>query len=466
MPKPRFDIVIYGATGDTGRVAARYLFNQQKSKNFTVAIAARNEEKLKALQLPFENLICDVSDGVKALEEVTKRAKVIVNCCGPYTFFGEPVIQACINTKTHYCDITGEIKWVSEMKEKYEAQASANEVAILNFCGYDCLAVEVPIYALLHELEKVKTPPQSKNQYSTGHRAQKAVINTSKDEIHINTVVGGSAKAKLPRGTLLTALNMMMEKKKKKEKQPKSFKVNTFWSHIIPVFNAEWDSVIQRNVAWSTLALAYPFGSITEGYKSHLPFITLPNFMAAVNIPVVFDSIQRNFNLVEGATLTFRDRLTVGGSIQNAFWSIFALVGAFFSLPFLPLLLLPPIQSTLVSFAKGRKNKPDTNGYTKTRGTLSASWFPNGDETKKKEHCYRKTTFSVRGDPGLQMTATLQCETALHMLNLMEKADDEKSIEDGSTLFRKGFQTPLSSMDKGFLKHLQSVDGVEVRIDQ
>lgn len=223
MPKPRFDIVIYGATGDTGRVAARYLFNQQKSKNFTVAIAARNEKKLKALELPFENLICDVSDGVKALEEVTKRAKVIVNCCGPYTFFGEPVIQACINTKTHYCDITGEIKWVSEMKEKYEAQASANEVAILNFCGYDCLAVEVPIYALLHELEKVKTPPQSKNQYSTGHRAQKAVINTSKDEIHINTVVGGSAKAKLPRGTLLTALNMMMGKKKEKRKTAQIF---------------------------------------------------------------------------------------------------------------------------------------------------------------------------------------------------------------------------------------------------
>lgn len=52
-------------------------------------------------------ILADVKDE-ESLKKMTEQAKVIANCIGPYRFYGEPVIKACLDTRTHYIDISGE----------------------------------------------------------------------------------------------------------------------------------------------------------------------------------------------------------------------------------------------------------------------------------------------------------------------------------------------------------------------
>lgn len=52
-------------------------------------------------------ILADVKDE-ESIKKMTEQAKVLVNCCGPYRFYGEPVVKACIATGTHYVDVTGE----------------------------------------------------------------------------------------------------------------------------------------------------------------------------------------------------------------------------------------------------------------------------------------------------------------------------------------------------------------------
>lgn len=52
-------------------------------------------------------IIADLKDN-DSLKKMTEQAKIIVNCAGPYRFYGEPVIKACIATKTHHVDVSGE----------------------------------------------------------------------------------------------------------------------------------------------------------------------------------------------------------------------------------------------------------------------------------------------------------------------------------------------------------------------
>lgn len=52
-------------------------------------------------------ILADIKDE-ESLTKMTKQAKVIITCCGPYRFYGEPVVKACIATHTHYIDVSGE----------------------------------------------------------------------------------------------------------------------------------------------------------------------------------------------------------------------------------------------------------------------------------------------------------------------------------------------------------------------
>lgn len=52
-------------------------------------------------------IIADVNDE-KSLNEMAARAKVVVNCVGPYRFYGEPVVKACVNNGAHHVDVSGE----------------------------------------------------------------------------------------------------------------------------------------------------------------------------------------------------------------------------------------------------------------------------------------------------------------------------------------------------------------------
>lgn len=134
----RLDLIVFGATGFTGKYTVAEVHRIVKNgEALTWGIAGRSQSKLEKIIKDLEKktgnlllniqmvmdvkvyrilgddlskvkiVIADVSDEV-SLKDMTSQAKVIVNCCGPYRFYGEPVVKACIETKTHHLDVSGE----------------------------------------------------------------------------------------------------------------------------------------------------------------------------------------------------------------------------------------------------------------------------------------------------------------------------------------------------------------------
>ena len=133
-----FDIIIYGATGFTGRQAARYLstYSQQHPEaNLRLALAGRNRDKLEGVRVElgpeFAELPLLVADAIDpdALRTLTERTRVVLTTAGPYAKYGEALVRACVENSTHYVDITGETPWVRHLIDTYHGRALRKGVA-------------------------------------------------------------------------------------------------------------------------------------------------------------------------------------------------------------------------------------------------------------------------------------------------------------------------------------------------
>lgn len=67
----------------------------------------------------------------------------MVNCCGPYRFFGEPVIKACINAGTHHVDVSGEPQYMERMQLEYNDLAAQKGVYVISACGFDSIPADM-----------------------------------------------------------------------------------------------------------------------------------------------------------------------------------------------------------------------------------------------------------------------------------------------------------------------------------
>ena len=134
------DIIVYGATGFTGKLCVEYLASQERSTKW--AIAGRNQEKLKKvadeLCPNIEILIADSQDQ-DALDQLTQRTKVVLSTAGPFHRYGSKLVASCVKNNTHYVDITGENFWVKGLIDKHHDEASRKGVRIIPSCGYDSI---------------------------------------------------------------------------------------------------------------------------------------------------------------------------------------------------------------------------------------------------------------------------------------------------------------------------------------
>jgi len=145
-----FDIIIFGATGYTGRYVIEELANTSKSNNFKWAVAGRDSQKLRdsldlvqkylqdidILQTPI--IKADVYDQ-KSILEMCQQAKVILNCVGPYKLFGEIVVSSCIEAGTHHVDLSGEFHFLETTQAKYFNAAREKGVYVVQACGFDSI---------------------------------------------------------------------------------------------------------------------------------------------------------------------------------------------------------------------------------------------------------------------------------------------------------------------------------------
>jgi short subunit dehydrogenase-like uncharacterized protein len=143
------DVVVFGATGVTGRRVAAYLAERAPATGLRWAAAARDTAKLQRLLTEIgvsapETIAADVGDPA-SLAAMATRTSVVLDLVGPYTLFGRPVIEACIAAGAHYVDLTGELQFVREVIADFEGPATAAGVKVVQVCGFEALPADLMV---------------------------------------------------------------------------------------------------------------------------------------------------------------------------------------------------------------------------------------------------------------------------------------------------------------------------------
>lgn len=145
MTERSFAVTLFGATGFTGGLAARYLADHAPPGT-RWAVAGRNKTKLEAVRRELEGLPCppsavleaDAANG-GALLEVARASRVIASTVGPYVQHGMPVVRAAVAGAADYVDITGEPAFVARTIDELDADARREQVRIVSCCGFDSI---------------------------------------------------------------------------------------------------------------------------------------------------------------------------------------------------------------------------------------------------------------------------------------------------------------------------------------
>src|SRR3954451_18259480 len=129
-------IVLYGPTGYTGRLVTRELVDAGAD----FVLGGRNAEKLSALSRELgqgaPTRVASVDDDT-SLRALLDGADVLINCAGPFTHAGEPVVRAAVEAGVHYIDSTGEQTFIRTVFDRYGAAAESRGVALVPACGFD-----------------------------------------------------------------------------------------------------------------------------------------------------------------------------------------------------------------------------------------------------------------------------------------------------------------------------------------
>jgi short subunit dehydrogenase-like uncharacterized protein len=152
MPKTpcEFDIIVYGATGYTGRLVAEYLKDKAGLK---WAMAGRSQAKLEEVRdligaAKDTPLVVADADDPASLAAMAQRTKVVLTTVGPYQLYGEPLIKACVDAGTDYTDLCGEPVWMRQMIDKYDEAAKASGARVTFSSGFDSIPFDLGVLML------------------------------------------------------------------------------------------------------------------------------------------------------------------------------------------------------------------------------------------------------------------------------------------------------------------------------
>ena len=153
-----FDIVVYGATGYTGRLVAEYLAHHYKGDGPKWAMAGRSAEKLGEVRdligAPADTpLIVADSDDPQSMRDLAGQARVILTTVGPYQLYGEPLLEACCAAGTDYADLCGEPVWMRQMIDRHDPAAKASGARIAFSSGFDSIPFDLGVLMLQQEAQ-------------------------------------------------------------------------------------------------------------------------------------------------------------------------------------------------------------------------------------------------------------------------------------------------------------------------
>lgn len=159
------DLVLYGATGFTGQLVARHLAARTRGTDLRWGLAGRSADKLAAVarQIGLPDLPVVVADATDpgSLAAMAEGASVVCTTVGPYAAYGSPLVAACVEAGTDYCDLTGEVQWMARMIDAHQARAAETGARIVHTCGFDSIPSDVGTWfaqQAMHERHGVWSP--------------------------------------------------------------------------------------------------------------------------------------------------------------------------------------------------------------------------------------------------------------------------------------------------------------------
>ncbi|MDR3490268.1 MAG: saccharopine dehydrogenase NADP-binding domain-containing protein [Bradyrhizobium sp.] len=164
-PSSKFDIVVYGATGFTGRLVAEYLASHYAGRaDLKWAMAGRSLDKLAsvrdAIGAPADTALiaADAGDPV-SLKAMIDQTRSVLTTVGPYQLYGSELVAACAASGTDYFDLCGEPVWMRQMIDAHQATAQSSGARIVFSCGFDSLPFELGVFFLQETAKKVLGAP-------------------------------------------------------------------------------------------------------------------------------------------------------------------------------------------------------------------------------------------------------------------------------------------------------------------
>ncbi|MGB3712495.1 MAG: saccharopine dehydrogenase NADP-binding domain-containing protein [Erythrobacter sp.] len=152
MATSEFDIIVYGATGYTGRLVAEHFVREYGGANDGPkwAMAGRNKAKLEDVRTligaPDDTpLVVADADSREAMEAMAKRAKVVISTVGPYQLYGDELVTACARTGTDYADLCGEPAWMAEKIAQHHDTAKETGARICFSSGFDSIPFDLGV---------------------------------------------------------------------------------------------------------------------------------------------------------------------------------------------------------------------------------------------------------------------------------------------------------------------------------
>lgn len=148
-----YDIVIYGATGYTGRLVAEYLAQHYAGDGLRWAMAGRSAQKLAEVRdligAPADTplIVADSTDPA-SMAAMAQSTRVVLTTVGPYQLYGEPLLAACVAAGTDYADLCGEPVWMRQMIDKYDETAKTSGARIAFSSGFDSIPFDLGVLML------------------------------------------------------------------------------------------------------------------------------------------------------------------------------------------------------------------------------------------------------------------------------------------------------------------------------
>jgi len=149
------DVVLFGATSFVGRLTAEYLTRAARPQA-RIALAGRSLSRLRDLQASlgaraadWPLLVADAADE-RSLSELASATRVVASTVGPYRHYGLALVEACARAGTHYADLTGEVLFMRNTIDRFDATAASSGARIVHSCGFDSIPSDLGVL-LLHE---------------------------------------------------------------------------------------------------------------------------------------------------------------------------------------------------------------------------------------------------------------------------------------------------------------------------